>query len=341
MLAHDLITTTAVLAQAVASGDGGTAVPGAAGGANAGANAGVAGAGSGWLALQGCLLLLALVATWVLWKRDVLRPGSFTRLGRRERLSVLGPGDELLWLGLAGGVFVCGVLLAVLSQVLVPMLGPADDLQRSVMTLALSTGPLAAGALTLWLLFATRAGCGVTGQTQSGAAGVMRRGMRGAIWGLIRGAGLFAIMLPMLLVLSAAATWLVTRMSGQTPPGIVHTTLSMIVTRRDDPWTWALVALVVLAVPVVEEVLYRGLLQTALVQMTGSTWIGIGTSSVAFVAVHFGSVPPGQFAFAVVPLGVLSVAMGIALERTRSLSAPIVMHMLFNAANVALAVLSA
>lgn len=331
MLNLDLSTAMAVLAQTLPTAGAEAGVAGQRGGGGAGGAGGSVDVLS--LALQGGVLVLAIVAAWMLWKRDVLRPGSFTRLGRDERRAALMPGDELLWLGLAGGVFICGMVLALASQAVVPMLRPADDLQGLVMRLGLSTAPLAAGVLTLWVMFAPRAGCGSRGQTAGATSNAARNALRGL--------GLFAMTVPILLVLGAAASWMVSVATGQAPPGIAHATLSMIVTRRDDPWVWALVAMVVIAVPVMEEVLYRGLLQTALVQLTGSTWMGIGITSVAFVAVHFGSVPPAQFAFAVVPLGVLSVSMGIALERTRSLAAPIVMHVLFNASNVLVAMLSA
>ncbi|MFN8731334.1 MAG: hypothetical protein ACK5Z4_15925, partial [Planctomyces sp.] len=134
MLNLDLSTAMTVLAQTL---------PTAGAEAGAGGNGGASGSVDVLsLALQGCVLVLAIVAAWMLWRRDVLRPGSFTRLGRDERRAALMPGDELLWLGLAGGVFICGMVLALASQAVVPMLRPADDLQGLVMRLGLSTAPL-------------------------------------------------------------------------------------------------------------------------------------------------------------------------------------------------------
>jgi membrane protease YdiL (CAAX protease family) len=43
--------------------------------------------------------------------------------------------------------------------------------------------------------------------------------------------------------------------------------------------------------------------------------------------------------YAVAVVTVLSICMGVAFERTRDLSTPIVMHILFNAGNVAMALL--
>ncbi len=80
----------------------------------------------------------------------------------------------------------------------------------------------------------------------------------------------------------------------------------------------------VLAAPVAEEVFFRGMLQTVARGYIDRPWLAIGLASVAFGMMHF-SQP--QF---VLPLTVLGVALGYVYERTGSLIAPILLHILFN-----------
>ena len=51
---------------------------------------------------------------------------------------------------------------------------------------------------------------------------------------------------------------------------LAHGTLRMLSEHAGDRWWWALVAGIVIAAPIVEETLHRGLIQTALVRATAS-----------------------------------------------------------------------
>ena len=62
----------------------------------------------------------------------------------------------------------------------------------------------------------------------------------------------------------------------------------------------------------------------------------ITLTSVAFVLMHMTVASPHALA----PLFVLSLGLGWAYERTGRLAAPIVMHMVFNLANLALALVT-
>ena len=88
--------------------------------------------------------------------------------------------------------------------------------------------------------------------------------------------------------------------------------------------------MVVLAVPLLEEVIHRGFLQTAFGRLTGRPWAGIVLSSVVFALIHLGAAPvyalPGLFA--------LSLGLGWAFERTGRLAVPVAMHGAFNALNI-------
>jgi membrane protease YdiL (CAAX protease family) len=115
---------------------------------------------------------------------------------------------------------------------------------------------------------------------------------------------------------------------------IAHPTLDSIVGNFGDPWVWALIGAVVLGAPIVEEVIFRVFLQSAFLRWFGSPWLAIVFSAAPFAALHYkigGELIPY---YAIAPLFVLALAMGLAYERTRRIGVPIVMHMLFNATNV-------
>lgn len=84
-------------------------------------------------------------------------------------------------------------------------------------------------------------------------------------------------------------------------------------------WTGA-----VAIAPLAEEVFFRGLLQTVVLNTARSRWKAITLVSVIFAAIHF-SQP-----HAIPALFVLGVILGYAYERSGSLIPPIVIHALFN-----------
>ncbi|MFM7263205.1 MAG: lysostaphin resistance A-like protein [Acidimicrobiales bacterium] len=91
-------------------------------------------------------------------------------------------------------------------------------------------------------------------------------------------------------------------------------------------WFLLLVLVVVVAAPVVEELMYRGLLQQGLANSWGRT-PAVLVGGAVFSAVHLQPVEfPGLFAFAVV--------LGICYARTGRLGLPIVAHMTFNACGI-------
>jgi membrane protease YdiL (CAAX protease family) len=137
--------------------------------------------------------------------------------------------------------------------------------------------------------------------------------------------------------LANALGWLAgvlhSRITGETPDPIAHATLRLLLDSDRDFWLAILLSLVILAVPVLEELLYRGLLQDALVRIGLNRWLGIGLASLVFAFMHYTAAAP----HAVAALFVLGVGFGWAYERTGRLLAPIVMHALFNLGNVLLA----
>jgi hypothetical protein len=129
------------------------------------------------------------------------------------------------------------------------------------------------------------------------------------------------------------------------PPTLAHTTLSGLADPAHPPvWRAGVILAVVVGVPVVEEVIYRGFLQTACTRAlvtlgltrehSPSAWPAIALTSVLFVAAHAGAVPREAWPAAGATLVALSLTLGLVYARTRSILAPVVIHALFNAANV-------
>ncbi|MHC4292239.1 MAG: CPBP family glutamic-type intramembrane protease [Planctomycetota bacterium] len=85
-----------------------------------------------------------------------------------------------------------------------------------------------------------------------------------------------------------------------------------------------------LIVPVFEELLFRGFLQTSLRSVSGKPWAAIVITSLFFSILH----PPTH----IPALFLLSCGMGYAYERSGSLFRPILMHIFFNGFNVVVAI---
>ena len=113
---------------------------------------------------------------------------------------------------------------------------------------------------------------------------------------------------------------------------IAHSTLRQLAATPPGPWLVVMALLVVIAVPVMEEVMYRGLLQRAIAALGLGRVTAIVGSSAIFVMMHLGTVEP----HALPALLLLSLGLGWTYERTGNLVAPITMHVLFNAINLGL-----
>lgn len=85
----------------------------------------------------------------------------------------------------------------------------------------------------------------------------------------------------------------------------------------------ALVGVVVVGAPIVEELFYRGVVQPSLVRRFGPI-VGIGITGVIFGAVHFSLVD-------LAPLSVVGIGFGILAHKYGRLLPAIVAHMTFNA----------
>lgn len=123
--------------------------------------------------------------------------------------------------------------------------------------------------------------------------------------------------------------------NAEQPSTIAHSSLQQFLDQGiADPSTIAAIAAVVLIAPALEEIIYRGMFQRAVAAMLGSTatahWIAILTVSSIFTLMHAPVVPT----HALPVIFTLSLGMGVAFAKSRSLAAPILAHIIFNATNI-------
>ncbi len=153
---------------------------------------------------------------------------------------------------------------------------------------------------------------------------------------LLLGVGGFLLALPLVQLAAIGGSALMVQVSGQTPAPIAHETLAFIAEHREHPAIWGVVAAVGLGAPIVEEMVFRMGLQSALLRMFGNPWPAIIVTSLCFAGIHL-SVLPEHSWHALIALFVLSMCLGVAFERTKRLGVPMTMHIAFNVLNIALA----
>ncbi len=268
------------------------------------------------------VVLVAVMAAWaavsvlILRAMGLLRRGSLARA--RRDVSHL---SWMEWLGLAVGLHV------------VSLMGAAAAVQLGLSTGGLATDDAVAQGL-VWMLGHYVVGLGVVVGVRVwdakpfAAAGFSIR-RRDILIGLL---GLAAVW-PLILLTTMAGAALSTWLSGEAPNRLAHETLRTILDDPGSPIAWLLIAGVVIGAPILEEVMYRGLLQTAFVRFLRKPVLAILATSVLFAGQHVGSADP----HAIAGLFVFSIALGFAFERSGRLGPSIVMHAGFNAANVILA----
>jgi membrane protease YdiL (CAAX protease family) len=150
------------------------------------------------------------------------------------------------------------------------------------------------------------------------------------------GIGCLLLALPAVFLSSELMVLMHERITGDEIAAVAHPMLRKITEHPDDPWMWGLILAAVVGAPVVEEIIYRGFLQSAILRWTQMPWWAILVTAAAFTAVHALGDEPVEY-YALAPIFVLGVAMGLAYEKTRHIGVPIVMHMGFNALNIGIA----
>jgi len=291
-----------------------------AGDAWAAATVGVGSAGSqaGAAPVQLAIIALGLAVLAVLWAADVIRPGSFRRRGGRD----VGDLPWGVWL-IAGGLVLASGMVAGGLLLSLPAFGGAATgslRQQSVLNLVVMGVNLAVGGTLVYL---------IESQVPRSA------GLRPRWSDVPIGLGAFLAAAPVILAASVVTPLVHRAVTGESPDPVGHETLRVIVDNPENPWVWGLILAAVVLAPIAEEITYRVFVQSALLRLTGSHWAAVIMTSLGFTAMHAGQVP----LYAMPVLLALALAMGIAYERTGRLGVPIVMHVAFNGANIALAML--
>lgn len=258
-------------------------------------------------------LLGAAISLTILFYLKVLRPGG---LGKGRSLQEM-PG--LIFIAAAGIVFILQTVAAAAVYSSLPLLGRGSAKAQFFVVLS-GYGAATASLAVLASLI----------QRLSPDSG-LKPNFAGVTWGIVG----FLIAAPIVNTASLGAQVLYRAVEGSDPPAIAHGTLQKF---ADDPHNVYVLGQIILAVilaPIVEEYVYRGFVQSALLRWFGRPWIAVVLSSVVFTLMH--ALPGTSVAWpALIPLFVLSLSMGAAFEKTRNLATPIIMHVLFNAANVLL-----
>jgi len=153
------------------------------------------------------------------------------------------------------------------------------------------------------------------------------------------GAGCFAIAWPLIELASEGGALLQTRLAEGVYDNVAHPVLERIVDNPKDPWSWGLIAGIMIGAPIVQELIYRVFVQTAALRLTGSAWFSILVGAVSFALMErvLGAQGDQVPWHSLLPLLALGLAAGIAYERTKRVGVPIMMHACFNGLNLLLA----
>lgn len=287
------------------------------------------------------LVAAALASAWYLRRIGVLAvlpPQAGKKPGRASKAapkSALGRDVSAvpapIWFVAAAVSLLSLTLGASLAAGLPPdVRGPIGSLQHATINAAGAFGLGALVALLFLYLLAPRL---------SPAAGTRFE------WrDLPVGLGAILLTLPFYLLTTAAAAWVSTHLFNQPPPKTAHTGLKLFTDALRTPWAWAFALVAVTLTPIAEEFIYRVFGQASLRALLGDStarvWLAVIITSAIFAITHAAGGGPVPWA-AVPGLFVLALGLGIAYEKTRRLGVPIVMHALFNFANLAFAAFSA
>jgi membrane protease YdiL (CAAX protease family) len=137
---------------------------------------------------------------------------------------------------------------------------------------------------------------------------------------------LFCVM-PVILVMIVSVQYIGQYFQGPDYRMAQHQELEVLTTYPQTSLKISVAVVAVLAAPLVEELLFRGLIQTLVRSYIGRPWLSICMTSVLFAVIHDQSTHwPALF--------VLSMAIGYAYEKSGSLWQSIFMHAMFNGMSV-------
>ena len=265
------------------------------------------------LVVGGPLVLIGL------WLGNVIRPGSLQSAGVR------GVNSQPTWIWFMAALIAFVFAQASRVGVLELIRASGADLGEPQRIALVTGGYLLAGGLVCFFLAYLIDG-------KSGAAGLTVEPVDFPI-----GLGCLLMAIPVIFGSQIAAGWIYEQMTRSRPDAIGHATLKAFADDMHNPWQWVTTGCAVVLAPIFEECLYRGFLQSAMVRASGSPGVSILCTSLIFTSMHWGMIHTW---YGLVPIFALSLALGVAFERVKRIGVPICMHILFNAANVALVALA-
>lgn len=132
----------------------------------------------------------------------------------------------------------------------------------------------------------------------------------------------------------AAILWATARLRQ---PDDTHPLLRLLAISSDPATRQLIIGSAVLLAPLVEELVFRVVIQRSLLRWMPPL-VSIGVTAVAFATIHFNAVHPNwPDVLALFPLAII---LGVTYHHTGSYLSVVIIHLLFNATNIALALLT-
>lgn len=150
--------------------------------------------------------------------------------------------------------------------------------------------------------------------------------------GFLYGAKCWLIIFPLIFLWSSGTDWITEKLFDAAPQPQVA--VAVIKGSLDKPLALALLILfIVVIVPIIEEIIFRGFMQNWLKTYMRSRWAILLTGFI-FAAFHFSPAQGASNLTIVSSLFLLGCLLGALLEMKESLWAPIGLHMTFNLMSV-------
>ncbi|HED52748.1 MAG TPA: CPBP family intramembrane metalloprotease [Phycisphaerales bacterium] len=262
--------------------------------------------------LDGLVLLVAAGSLWWFWRSDLIRPGSFSRRQPADK-PPMSAGAMLF--GLMIAVFVVsavGVILAVGGEAEPENIAEAGrrDLFGAIAGTSAAIGAIIL-AHRLWPIDRFRF------STKGIGTGVL----------------VFALVFPITLGATALVRVLMVGLGRDPGASVAHEKLRLMLDADPGAWLAVIIAVAALGTPIFEEIIFRGLFQSAMVAVFPGRWPGVLVSTAFFTWLHVGAADP----ISLTSIALLGLALGLAYEWTGKLLVPITMHAAFNLLNIVLA----
>ena len=201
--------------------------------------------------------MLSVVSVIILIRFRALRPGGLNAGGSGSGGRDVKPIPAIMWL-FAAFVTFFGLLTGGKAAQSISFLD-AEAMQDESVRLAVSFGVAAVFGIGLLFFVAEKA---------------PRSGVKPGWADPGLGVCIFLLIYPLVALSALIALWIARGVGAAGQDRLAHETLQMIGQHKDDPWVWLLIGVLVLIVPLVEELIYRVFLQSALLRAVRSRWLG-------------------------------------------------------------------